>query len=448
MSRLVQLSALSRIDFFLFVALVFLLPWTTAQQAASSPDKVTDQRIQFFQSQLGRDPYYYVNYNRLASAYVQKARETGDISYYELAEKALAKSLELESQHSEAAETFAQLGGVQFAEHRFPEALASAQRALQLEDNPAARALAGDAQLEMGNYADAEAQFARIHPQSSNQPHPGTDYLSLSRRGALAWMRGEVAEATSLMKQAADLATQAHLPAENVAWTHFMLGEQMFQAGHLAGAQSEMNSALHAFPLYHRALAGMGQIRAAQHRDNEAADYYRRAIAIIPFPAYATALGDLYHRMGKNIEAEKQYALVEYIGQLGALNKQIYNRDLALFYADHARHLPEALALARKELELRHDVYTLDALAWALLKNGKAAEAREFSQKALALGTQDAILFFHAAAIERQLGDKDQALSYAARAIAVNPEFHVLYADQARLWLAAQGKTAVAKKGG
>ena len=118
-----------------------LLPFTTAlllgiltagsaaQQvkATLSPAKITDERIRFFQERLARDPDYYANYNRLASAYAQKARETGDISYYELAEKSLKKSLELESTHSEAAEAFTQLGGVQFAEHRF-------QRRLQLRN--------------------------------------------------------------------------------------------------------------------------------------------------------------------------------------------------------------------------------------------------------------------------------------------------------------------------
>ena len=438
-----------------------LLPFTTAlllgiltagsaaQQVKSTlpPAKITDERIRFFQERLARDPDYYANYNRLASAYAQKARETGDISYYELAEKSLKKSLELESTHSEAAEAFTQLGGVQFAEHRFSETAATAERALSLEDDPAARALAGDAQLEMGYYAAAEASFALLAAGPDNQPHPGRDYLSATRRASLAWMHGDVPQAITQMKQATALAEQAHLPAENVAWTHFMLGEQMFQSGDLAGAESEMQSALTLFPSYHRALAGMGQVRAAQHRFEQAADFYRKAIAIIPLPLYATALGDIDRHVDKNIEAEKQYALVEYIAQIGALNKQVYNRDLALFYADHDRHLSDAVTLARKELEARHDVYTWDALAWTLLKNGHALEAREAMQKALAVGTRDPLLFFHAGAIERQLGNTQDAVKYAREALSINPEFHVVYADQARQWLAGNSSVAVARGG-
>ena len=441
-SRAILLSAATLLS-------CFSIGSVTAQQTkiTLSPSRVTDQRIRFFQEQLARDPDYYANYNHLAAAYALKARETGDIGYYELAEKSLKKSIELESTHSEGAEAFSQLGAVQFAEHRFSEAAASAERALSLDDDPSGRALAGDAQLEMGNYGAAETSFTRLASGPNDHPHPGRDYLSATRQASLAWMRGDVPKAITQMKQATALAEQAHLPAENIAWTHFMLGEQMFQSGDLAGAESEMQSALTLFPSYHRALAGMGQLRAAQHRFEQAADFYRKAIAIIPLPLYATALGDIDRHVDKNIEAEKQYALVEYIAQIGALNKQVYNRDLALFYADHDRHLSDAVNLARKELEARHDVYTWDALAWTLLKNGHALEAREAMQKALAVGTRDPLLFFHAGAIERQLGNTQDAVKYAREALSINPEFHIVYADQARQWLAGNSSVAVARGG-
>lgn len=434
-----QLSSTVGQSSFLAFVLVFAFACATAQQASKdtrSPAKVTDQSIQFFQAQLARDPDYYLNYNRLASAYVQKARETGDISYYELAEKALKKSLELESQHSEAAAAFSQIGGVQFAEHRFLESAACAERATKLEpDDTAGWALAGDAQLEMGNYAEAEAMFKKLVPADEIQPHHGTDYLSATRRASLAWMRGDIPNAISLMTQSTLLARQAGLPAENQAWTQFMLGEQLFQSGDLPKADAAMKASLAAYPGYHRALAGMGQIRAAQLRFTDAAGYYKQAIDVIPLPVYAAALGDIYSRLGKKSEAEKQYALVEYIGQLSVLNKQVYNRELALFYADHDRRLDQALVLAQKELEVRHDVYTWDALAWALLKNGRTQEASDAMKKAMAQGTRDPLLFFHAAAVEHRLGNARQSADYAREAIAMNPQFHPLFADQARQWL-------------
>jgi tetratricopeptide (TPR) repeat protein len=299
----------------------------------------------------------------------------------------------------------------------------------------------------MGNYAAADTIFTRLTVVSNERSRPGHEYLSVTRRASLAWMRGRVPEALELMRRGSSLAEKAHLPPENVAWTHFMLGQQLFQSGNLADAESEMKASLSAYPFYHRALAGLAQIRAAQHRFNEAAESYRRAIGIVPLPLYASALGDIYRRSGKGTEAEKQYALVEYIGQLGALNKQVYNRELALFYADHDRRLADALVLAQRELEKRHDVYTWDALAWALCKAGRPREARDAMQKALALGTRDAMLFFHAAAIERQLGNSQLSSDYARKSLAMNPEFHIFYADQARQWLASSRSAKAAERG-
>jgi tetratricopeptide (TPR) repeat protein len=419
----------------------------TAVKPVLTPAKITDERIRFFQAQLARDPDYYVNYNRLASAYTQKARESGDISYYELAEKALKKSLEMESEDPEAAGAFAQLGGVQFAEHRFSEAAAAAEHALKLEENdPSARALAGDAQLEMGNYSEASTIFGKLVPADETRPHHELDYLSLTRRASLAWIHGEVAQSISLMRQAVTQAELAHLPAENISWTHFILGEQLFQSGDLPAAEAAMKASLTAYPSYHRALAGMGQVRAAQLRFDEATGFYKQALNIIPLPIYAAALGDIYRRVNNNSDAEKQYALVEYIGRLGTLNRQVYNRELALFYADHDRHLDDALRLAQRELDVRHDIYTWDALAWALLKNNRAREAHEAMHKAFALGTRDPLLLFHAAAVEHAIGDTQRSGEYAREAITINPEFHVLYAAQAREWL-PQGTQADVVRG-
>jgi tetratricopeptide (TPR) repeat protein len=123
---------------------------------------------------------------------------------------------------------------------------------------------------------------------------------------------------------------------------------------------------------------------------------------------------------------------VEYIGLLGHINQVLHNRDLALFYADHDEKLPEALDLAQKELEVRHDVYTWDALAWALYKNGKASEASDASEKALKFGTKDPILLFHAGVINEALGHREQARSYLSQALAINAHFHFTYSSEAQ----------------
>src|SRR5207247_9965996 len=93
--------------------------------------------------------------------------------------------------------------------------------------------------------------------------------------------------------------------------------------------------AMKTYPDYYRGLAGLAQVRAAQKRYEEAIDFYRRAIAIIPLPDSAGALGAVYMTVGRPEEAKKQYDLGEYIGYLHTIHKVLYNRELAYFYADH-----------------------------------------------------------------------------------------------------------------
>ena len=127
---------------------------------------------------------------------------------------------------------------------------------------------------------------------------------------------------------------------------------------------------------------------------------------------------------------------MEYIGRLTALNQTLYNRELALFEADHDRNLPEALALAERELEVRQDIYTYDVLAWVRYKNGKFRDARDAMKKALQLGTRDARLFFHAGLIYHGMDDDEKARQYLQNALQLNPHFHPLQAEVARQMLA------------
>ena len=215
----------------------------------------------------------------------------------------------------------------------------------------------------------------------------------------------------------------------------------------LEAAEREESASLADFPRYHRALAAMGQIRAAQGRFAEAIGYYRQAVEIIPYPLYVGALGDVYAASGDRAGAEKQYALVEYIGRLSAINQQVYNRELATFYADHDRKPVEALALARKELEVRRDVYTADALAWVLLKNGAAGEAQAAMEEALRMGTQDAMMEYHAGMIAAARGDAGKEKMHLERALAINRHFHVLFAPRAESLLAGLGGAAGGDRG-
>jgi tetratricopeptide (TPR) repeat protein len=74
-------------------------------------------------------------------------------------------------------------------------------------------------------------------------------------------------------------------------------------------------------------------------------------------------------------------------------------------------------------------------LAWTLYKTGNYAEAQKYSQEALKLGTNDALMLFHAGMIESALGNTETARSHLERAIEINPHFSVLHLPVAQATL-------------
>ena len=397
------------------------------------PASETDKQIQTLQDHVKEAPGDYAGYDRLGSAFFQKARETGEIAYYDLAEKTLNKALALAPQGFRAADPLVHMALVYMGEHRFSDALAYAQRAIGTgSGNLAAFAIEGDAYTDMGDYDEAATAYNTVQSLGRAISSPlALAYMSDSRMAYLYFLRGDSAEAIRLLKSAIAAALQTNVPRENLAWLYFELGERYFQTGDLGDADLSYRSGIRADPNHYRSLAGLAKVRAAQGKLEESIQLYQRSIAIIPFPVYVAELGDVYKKMGRVNEAQQQYDLVEYIGHIGKLDQVLANRELALFYADQEIKLPEALELARRELEVRRDIYTWDTLAWVLFKNGRFQEAAEAIDRALALHTNDSLLLFHAGMIYHSLGKDSAAEDFLRRALKTNPYFHVFHAGVA-----------------
>src|SRR5262249_50198265 len=157
------------------------------------------------------------------------------------------------------------------------------------------------------------------------------------------------------------------------------------------------------------ALDGLAEVRAAQGRDSDAIAMLERATSRVPQPASLVDLGDLYARHGRSDDADRAYRQAESIAQRGGSYRSAYRREPAMFYANHDRHLDQALDLARQDLGSRPDVYGYDALGWCLYKNGRLDEAASAMEKALALDTGDATVLTHAGLIEYRRGRLAQA---------------------------------------
>ncbi len=407
------------------------------------------------QSRVQRNPKDPAAYSALGAAFFQRARETGDVEDFQLAEQALNKSLDLDNADFSAdARLLHHGGGV--------HGRASLQRCHYLCAEGALpgirRSLARSPLWAMPTRIWASMNERPSLIRGSTSPanrlrEPHNVYVRDSRTSYLKFVSGDTPGAIRLMQSAVTAGTEARLPAENLAWLYYELGEYEFQAGDPGAANNAYLTALNIHPGDYRALAGLGKLRGTSGRYAEAIKLYQSAIAVVPMPMYVAELGDMYTKAGNPAEARKQYQLVEYIGLLGHINQVLHNRDLALFYADHDLKLDESLALAHKEFEVRHDIYTWDALAWALYKNGKYQEASDAIDHALRPGTRDALLFFHAGMIASRLGQTTQAKERLQTALSINPQFHVIYSGVARQQLkmledqagltASQGQTHV-----
>jgi tetratricopeptide (TPR) repeat protein len=398
-----------------------------AEVAPKQADDSTMTAVRFLEARVKGDPDDIVALNKLAGYYLVLYRRTGDVKYLGLALQAGRSSLRVLPADQNLGGLRA-LAEAEYQTHNFTSARDRAKELIEYEPRKSlGYQLLGDSLLELGDYDQAAAAYRKMEELDR-----GSDTTE-TRLARLAMLSGDVATAQRHYALALGQAKAALVPAnESIAWCSWQLGETAFTIGDNAAAERNYRDALTAFPDYYRALASLGRARAAEGDLPGAIEQYEQALRIIPDPQFFAALGDLYELAGRHREAANQYLLVEKIGRLNELNGALYNRQLAVFYADHDLQPAEAYAGALREYAVRHDIYGADAVAWTALKAGKIAEAQSAIKEALRLGTKDARLFYHAGMIARAAGDKGRAVDYLRQALALNPHFDPLQASLAR----------------
>src|SRR6476469_4194796 len=354
----------------------------------------------------------------LGLAYQQRARETGDPSYYVKSDGVLRRAVRLAPNDLDATSGLASLA---LSRHRFAAALALGRRALAISPTTARNyGVVGDAQLELGRYKQAFAEFdtmARLKPGVS----------SYARIAYARELLGNLDGARAALLLARDAAADEPEP---FAWTETQLGKLELGRGRLTTATAHLRSALRAFPGYVYALDALAQVDVARGRVDAAAALERRAVETIPLPQFVGLYGDLLHATGHERAARLQYATEAAIRRLLEANGVRTDLETALFDVDHGIRLYASVALARAAQRARPSIDGDDVLAWALARNGRCVEALRYSKLALRLGTQDAAKLFHRAEIERCLGRDPRP--FARHALSLNRHFSVLWTSTLR----------------
>ncbi len=339
-----------------------------------------------------------ISLERLGWAFVAKARESFDPGYYKLAESC---SFALESRGANRHGALLLRGHVLHNLHRFKEAEPLARELVAARGLPFDFGLLSDVLMEQGQIEDAIAACQRMIDL-----RPDLD--SYARGAHLRWLKGNVAGAEKLM----GMATTAASPRdpESAAWVNTRLAGYEFQLGDEAEAERVCEIGLGFRKDYPPALLLRGRMLLAQKKKAAAVDVLDRAAELNPLPEYQWTLAEALRADGREEQAQRVESELRQRGSFAD------PRTFSLFLATRGESVESALRLAKEELHSRGDVFTHDALAWALAANGKLEEASREIAMALAEGTQDGRLFYHAAMIAHKVGDKAQAQSFAAKA--------------------------------
>ena len=303
--------------------------------------------------------------------------------------------------------------------HRFPQARELARWILfRSPADSTALGVLGDASLELGDLTTAATAYSRLAIVADGS-------AAQVRAARLAFVEGDPAAAVAGDRTAVASATNDEgLEGDALGFYHVTLGETLIAAGDPAGARAAYEAALAVRPDLPAALVGLAKLDAFDGDLSAAIAELDTAIAAIPLPDTLARRADLLTLRGEPGDARKaqaDMATVEAIAQLAGEAGSVYDRGLSLYLSDHGLEPERAVRLARDELAIRPDVYGYDTLAWALLNAGDAAGADAPMQSALAAGTKDARLWYHAGLIALANGRPDEAATDLRSALALGP---------------------------
>jgi tetratricopeptide (TPR) repeat protein len=359
---------------------------------------------------IEKNPKNYEAYNALALAQSRRARETSDVAFYSQADETLKKSFAIAPDNfdGERIRVWLLLGRHEFAAAR-EEALKLNKR---VPDDVMVYGFLTDANAELGNYDEAErAAQLMLNLRPGNLP-------GITRAAYLREMFGDVDGSIELMNMA--LESTAPNEVEDSAWILAQTAHLELSVGNIAVAEKKVQQALMLFPGYHYALANLAKVRIEQKQYAEAVQLLEQRYQAAPHAENLYDLAEALELAGRTEESRKAFAEFEQKSLLEKSRADNSNRELIFYYADHAHDPVKALEVAAAEFARRHDVYTLDAYAWAFHVNGNDQEARKVIERALAVGIRDARLFRHAGEIALKSGDNAAAQRYLRQSADLN----------------------------
>ncbi|MBV9658799.1 MAG: tetratricopeptide repeat protein [Verrucomicrobia bacterium] len=397
--------------------------WVKAHERNAAPDATLAGLV----SQVQAHPKDFKAWNRIVDWQLRRYGTTGTLEALHEARRAARCSLEAEGDLDRNLGGLVMRTRVELAFHRCQAARADAERLIaRLPNQALSFQLLGDALFQQGKLPETETAWQKAQELGEARQ------TSLWHTAQLDLARGHTADALARLAAAvaAAQADRASSP-EGIAWYRVQWGEAAFRSGDWPAAEQQYAAALSAAPQSYAALEHRAELRGAQGKVEEAAEQYRALIARTSRPELMQALGDLYVFNQQPDQAAPWYdqALAAYLAATRAGDETLYSHHLAGFYSDARLDAEQAVAWAERDLRERPGSPPAhDALAWALCKAGRLDEALRECDAALANGTRDAHILYHAGIIHMCVNDADGGAAFLRRAAEANPcfnKFHV-----------------------
>jgi tetratricopeptide (TPR) repeat protein len=241
------------------ILVVLLAPGAYAQPplSVSTP---AEQAIAWAEAAIKENPNRSQPYNDLALAYVRRVRETSDTNYYQQAQEAVQMSLQISPDNFEArkAEVMILLGHREFGKAL---ELATALNK-KTPDDVTVYGLVADAEIELGNYKDAEraAQWM-LDMRPGNVP-------GLLRGARLRSLFGDAEGSMDFYNQAYQQTSPTQ--TEDLAWILTQMADLQDSLGNFGGAERLLRSALDKFPNYYLAVESLARVHRAERTATKA----------------------------------------------------------------------------------------------------------------------------------------------------------------------------------
>ena len=384
-----------------------------AKTPGSAP---VDKLITDMQAGAQRNPAKADFWILLGRAWVRKARESSDPGFYVNANACVDVALDVSPDDKLALDVRTL---VLLNDHKFQEARELSEKILVKHPEDAmAWGNLSDALLELGDFTKAADAAQKMMDLKPNLP-------SYSRASYFRWLSGDSKAALEYARLAIDSGRDPK-DAEPQSWEIVQAALIWMHKGDYGGADAGFEKALSLQSEFPPALVGRGRVAMAKGDPKRAAELFSRAYTQSPLVETAWLMGDAREAAGDAKGAEEAFAQAEKEG------RRSDPRTLSLMWSTKNKNAAESLALIESEKKKRGDIYTDEALAWALYRNGKLEEAKVAIDRARSHGTKDARLMYHQGAIHIATGDTANGRKLVAEALALNPKFDVVGEAEAR----------------